>query len=42
MFVSLFISMHLSTIRLIGIVGRLLAYGPRDQGSNPGQVIPKT
>ena len=28
--------------RLIGLVGRLFANGPGDQGSIPGRVIPKT
>ena len=28
--------------RLIGLVGRVCANGPRDQGSIPGYVIPKT
>ena len=28
--------------RLIGLVGRVFAYGPGDQGSIPGRVLPKT
>ena len=28
--------------QLIGLVGRVFADSPRDQGSIPGQVIPKT
>ena len=28
--------------RLIGLQGRVFANGPRDQGSIPGHVIPKT
>ena len=28
--------------RLIGLVGRMFANGPRDRGSIPGRVIPKT
>ena len=28
--------------RLIGLVGRVFANGPGDQGSIPGRVIPKT
>ena len=31
-----------SIILLIGLVGRVLANGPGDLGSNPGCVIPKT
>ena len=30
------------TDQLIGLVGRLFTNGPRDRGSIPGRVIPKT
>ena len=33
---------HLLRIIIIGLMSRVFANGPRDQGSIPGQVIPKT
>ena len=34
---------HFSTLALvIGLTGRVIAYGPRDKCSIPGRVIPKT
>ena len=34
--------MHLKRTRFIGLVGRVFANGPGDQGSISGRVIPKT
>ena len=35
-------SNYIILVRLTGLVGRVFANGPGDQGSIPGRVIPKT
>ena len=41
MHVCMYVSIDLS-IRLFGLVGRVFANGPGDQGSIQGRVMPKT